>query len=153
MKSQKITKYLIIATILVIWGQSMLRSEASLAESDTLLKILNPFEGVEIGDINSDMYLLMSELIRKAAHVFEYAVLGAELMIYRYFRSGLPSKTDEKIQLLISGMLVAMFDETIQVFSHRGSSVTDVWIDTTGVFLGLLVSRLVIKLINNKKHK
>ncbi len=138
---EKVIKWIIILTIVAIWGQSMIPREASQVESDTILKVINPFSDVEIGDVTSSLYWLMSDLLRKLAHLIEYGVLGCEIMVYRIIKKCKPAVKQEFINLLVTGMIVGLIDETIQVFSHRGSTVTDVWIDTVGFFLGLLFVR------------
>jgi VanZ family protein len=71
------------------------------------------------------------EVLRKAAHITEYAVLGALLL--RALGRVLPA--------LVVGMAYAATDEVHQHFvSGRHSSAFDVAFDACGVTLGLLVA-------------
>lgn len=49
------------------------------------------------------------------------------------------------------GTLTGAIDETLQIFSHRGSQVRDVLIDTAGALLGLGVVMLILYLISRKE--
>ena len=49
------------------------------------------------------------------------------------------------------GMLCAVTDETIQIFSGRGSLVSDVWIDTAGFSTGFFLTVLLFLFINHCK--
>jgi VanZ family protein len=50
------------------------------------------------------------------------------------------------------GMAVACIDETIQIFTpERASSLIDVWIDTSGFALGLVVIFLAYTIYNKIK--
>ena len=41
--------------------------------------------------------------------------------------------------LVCGGFFVAAIDETIQIFSHRGSQLQDVWLDFSGFVVGTLL--------------
>lgn len=123
----------------------MIRREVSQVESDALLKIVNPFKNIEIGDASSATYWLLSDWFRKFAHIVEYSILGYEMMIYRTLKKENVANRDQFINLMFIGIFVGLVDETIQFFSSRGSLVTDVWIDTFGVFLGLAIGRFISK--------
>ena len=59
----------------------------------------------------------------------EFALLGIEVSLY------VALFARKKIFMLASyplGLFIALFDETIQIFSGRGSSVRDVWLDFLG---------------------
>jgi VanZ family protein len=78
------------------------------------------------------------EVLRKAAHVTEYAVLGA--LLYRAVGRELPS--------LLLGIAYAATDEVHQHFVHgRHSSPFDVAFDACGLALGLL---LVVSVQSNR---
>jgi VanZ family protein len=69
-------------------------------------------------------------VLRKGAHVTEYAILG--LLLLRAIGRELPA--------LLIGIAYAITDEVHQHFvSGRHSSAIDVAIDSTGVLIGLLV--------------
>ena len=150
---EKILKYLLIITIALIWGQSMIKREISQIESDSILRIVNPFSDVEIGDVTSDAYWHISDVFRKIAHLIEYGILGCELVAYKAIKTKNFINKKEFINLMFMGLSVGLIDETIQAFSKRGSLVTDVWIDTLGICIGLLLGRLVVRKVRNRDSK
>ncbi|MCD8069106.1 MAG: VanZ family protein [Lachnospiraceae bacterium] len=80
-------------------------------------------------------------LVRKLAHYTEFTALGAELAFLVWQVLGRSVTTP-----LLLGLLTAVTDETIQIFSlGRGSSVRDVWIDFGGVVTGTVMILLVRK--------
>ena len=73
-------------------------------------------------------------ILRKGAHVTEYAILG--FLLVRAIGREAPA--------FVLGVAYAVTDEIHQHFvSGRHSSPIDVAIDSTGVFLGILVCRAV----------
>ena len=53
---------------------------------------------------------------------------------------------------LLAGLMTALTDETIQLFSPgRSSQVTDVWIDFAGVVTGTLLAFLVQAIVRRCK--
>ena len=49
------------------------------------------------------------------------------------------------------GTLTGAIDETLQIFSHRGSQVRDVLIDTAGALLGLAIVSLIFYMKSRKE--
>ena len=80
-----------------IWGHSFMSAAASSAESGHWLALLQ-----------SALPWLTQTIIRKAAHVVEYAVLGALLFGAADVRFGLWFPP-------CSGLLAALADETVQL--------------------------------------
>ena len=116
-------------TILSFFIQSALPPAISSAESDTVsgfLGMLIPKDTVVGGFIHSN--------IRKIGHFCEYGLLGIQLALLTAL-----SLTERKERLAfishIFALIVALIDETVQIFSGRGPSVSDVWLD----FLGFTV--------------
>ena len=83
--------------------------------------------------------------IRKLAHFCEYALEGFLLMLcLRVYTRHFVKHMSWPI---LGGLLTALTDETIQLFSPgRSSQVTDVWIDFAGVLSGLLVGLFLLAL-------
>ena len=135
----KIFKYallvLIAATLLFIFIQSMLPPETSSAESEAVGGIIE-----EIIPPDTKPGAFIQTNLRKIAHFTEFFFLGIELAVYVVFFMKRP------IFLWLSypsAMLVAFFDESIQVLSGRGPSITDTWID----FFGFFVSASIVYLV------
>lgn len=84
-------------------------------------------------------------VVRKAAHLFMYGVLGALLAnLLRSYK--LPAKAVLGYSLLVAG-LYASFDEVHQYFvGGRSSSPRDVAIDVTGAAIGIFLFYAIIKL-------
>ncbi|MCD7737832.1 MAG: VanZ family protein [Lachnospiraceae bacterium] len=129
---------LIVVTLTFIWGNSVLPATKSKQISDTVKEVLEEilpedfFDGTGTDD---------DTLIRKLAHYTEFTALGAELALLLWHVLDLSLTTP-----LLLGLMAAVTDETIQIFSlGRGSSVRDVWIDFGGVVTGTVVILLVRK--------
>ena len=82
--------------------------------------------------------------MRKSAHFCEFGLLGCELMLLFWLRSGV--RFQNLCNAAFAALLSAVTDETIQSFSGRGSQVLDVVLDFSGALTGiLLVSLLMIE--------
>lgn len=115
-----------------IWGNSMLPGADSAAVSGFLGELLAKMLGPKV--------LEAAFFLRKLAHFTEFSILGGVLA----WNAGLwPVSSSVPV---LTGLLAAMADETIQLFSPgRASMVQDVWIDFAGVLAGLLLFRLVAR--------
>ena len=119
---------LIALNLAFIWGNSLLSGELSHLLSDWLGRLLGlgggaPQEG--------------TGLLRKLAHFTEFACLG-------FLLTWLAKLKGERgfhlfALALLGGLLTACIDESIQLITpDRGSSLVDVWIDTSGAALASL---------------
>lgn len=123
---------LTVLWILVIWGHSLMPADLSKQESRDLLEILIEW-----------FPFLTDHLIRKAAHFAEYAILGALLFGATQGGRRCPSFPP------LAGILTAMADESIQVFSEgRSGQVSDVWLD----FAGFLLLWGILYLLSKRKR-
>ena len=119
---------LIILNLAFIWGNSLLPGEVSGALSNWLGRLLGMGgDGAQEG----------TGLLRKLAHFTEFACLG-------FFLARLASLKGERgfhifAPALLGGLLTACIDESIQLITpDRGPSLVDVWIDTSGVLMGIM---------------
>ena len=138
--SKRLLNTLLVLNLALIWGNSLVSGEDSGALSGGVLAFLGRL-----------LPVLMTEtghtLLRKAAHFSEFALLG---LLY----GGRSALTCGKVPVhrMGFGLAVACIDETIQIFTPgRASSLTDVWIDTTGFALGIVVIS-VIHFYKTKHH-
>ena len=117
--------------ILFIWLQSVLSAALSSMESGFLLALVQ------------HIFPWVTEyMLRKAAHFTEYAILGA-LLFGAMRAEGRPRLGAFQTAL---GLLTAMADETIQLFSAgRSGQITDVWIDFAGFLTGYLLFRFLFR--------
>ena len=82
---------------------------------------------------------LTDHIVRKLAHFCEYTLEGFLLMLCMrvYTRNYIWHISVP----LLGGVLTALADETIQIYSPgRSSQVTDVWLDSAGVLAGILAA-------------
>lgn len=134
---------LLIATglmLVFIFGQSLLPQSVSAEESGWLTEnVLNPvLDLLGIGPLTHHM-------VRKIAHVTEFAILS--MLLTLFFRGQIVKSAGV-------GFAAAFLDESIQLLSGRGASITDVWIDLIGVAIGSVLGLLIVQLrLSHSKHR
>ena len=148
MKKRTVT-ILLILTLAFIWGNSMLSREASGAISDGIMSGMNAV--AEKLGLGSDFFTFMydqdgdgveeptSHIVRKMAHVTEFAVLGL-LLYLRLDGAGRRGLTAFGL-----GAAAGAADELIQLLFDRGSQLRDVCIDAAGVLLGVALAIVFIR--------
>ena len=136
--------FLLIVTF--IWGNSMLSPELSDKISRFVGDILSNIVGV--GD---EVSTVGGIPVRKMGHFFEFFVLGIATWLLLKF-TGLHVAV-RVIVTALAGALVPLFDETIQIFSSRGHSIKDMWIDIGGFAVGVFATFLVIFAISKSKNE
>ena len=141
-KRRIIAIVLLILTLCFIWFQSVLSREASKSESARVLRFIS-----RITERLFD-FTPTEKLIRKCAHAIEYCLLGMEAAVVFADLDRARSSMFRSISLC---GFAALLDETIQIFSGRGSLVSDVWIDIGGATFG--VCTVVILMLLLKKEK
>ena len=94
---------------------------------------------------------LTDHIVRKLAHFCEYTLEGFLLTLClrvytRHFFVHISWP-------ILGGLLTALTDETIQMFSDgRSSQLTDVWLDFSGVMAGILVGLFCLALCLSLIH-
>ena len=127
-----ITVLLLILWVVFIFSNSMDNADASTLKSGAVLALLRRILG-------SEGAALTEFIVRKTAHFTEFAIEGTRPLQFL----GWP---------LLAGLMTALTDETIQLFSlGRSSQVTDVWIDFAGVVTGTLLAFLVQAIVRRCK--
>lgn len=143
MKRKRIYGTVFVLTLCFIWGNSMIGAEVSGAISHFIADIL----GGEGGSTAEGHFLL-----RKAAHFSEYAALGVATLLF--YGTLTADRTKKYLSAALTGVSVPLIDETIQIFSGRGSALTDVWIDISGFTFGtVLISLILFILLRRGKWK
>ncbi len=148
-KARIVILLLFVAVLCFVLGNSLLPSEVSNGMSDTvqgfLFKIFGSFA------VNGSLGGIP---VRKIAHFVEFTALGVVTsLLLRAFVS------EWKLRISIEafiGVMIPIVDETIQIFSKRGSSLKDVWIDLAGYVFGCALVYLfvfVVKKVKNKSEK
>lgn len=130
----------ILAALAFIWGNSLESAVESSLKSGRVRELIEPLLELLVGQGN-----VTDHMVRKLAHLTEFAVLGALLLLLTAaaFRVRLQSVLNCQFFLL----LAALTDETIQLFTDRGSQVRDVWLDFAGGTAGLLAMLLLLWLL------
>ena len=144
---------LLFGTFYIIFGFSSQNGEESGGISSRVnefkLEKNNTYKNIE-ENRQDEIFERTEKIIRKIAHFSIYALVGFLLM-------GLVStfKLKEKNRILISlilGVLYATSDEIHQLFSPgRSAQITDVYIDTLGILVGIFVILLFIKVFEKIK--
>lgn len=130
---------LIAGTVVFIFVNSALPPEVSAEQSGTVGGII-----AEIIPPDTDLGSFIQEYLRKIAHFTEYGMLGIEisLLVFSYFK--------RRVLFGCSAAAVPFFvgfiDESIQILSDRGPSISDVWIDIGGFITFSLLSYAVLAL-------
>lgn len=140
---------LILATIAFIWSNSLQSIPESRARSLGVLAQIKPFIEIFVGQNN-----VTDNLVRKLAHFIEYGVLGCSLALMLILRKRV--RRQQVINCAFAAMTVALTDETIQIFTGRGSQVKDVWLDFAGSCTGILfvfAIVILIKAIRRRKNE
>ena len=137
-KKLPIRHIILILWLCIIWGHSMQPAIISSTESSTVLTFINSI----VGHIGIEF---TEHFIRKLAHFTEYTICGV-LLSASFHQLIAPVQKDKAYKYLhltvslFCGLLVAMIDETIQLFSYgRSCEVKDVWLDFSGICLGTLM--------------
>ena len=115
---------LIFATVVHAFCQSSLPAAESVEQSDKIGEII---EEIIPPETKPGEYIQKN--LRKLAHFTEFFFLGLWSALYAVIYTG---KCWAYASLIPFGMTIALLDETVQIFSKRGSSVTDIWIDVLG---------------------
>ena len=131
-------RLVLIATLCFIWSNSMVGKEGSASLSRTVTAWLNGI-GIPVTE----------HFVRKSAHFCEFGLLGCELILLFRLRSGV--RFQDLCNAAFAALLSAVTDETIQIFSGRGSQVQDVVLDFSGALTGILLMSFIIQLIEKRK--
>ncbi len=135
----------IAAVVVFIFSQSLPDIPASQAQSERVVEIIEPILEPIVGQGN-----VTNHLVRKLAHFTEFGVLGMALSVFLVLMGCTFSRL---LHALSFAVLIALCDETIQLFSQRGSQVQDVWLDIAGAVCGLafiLLLRQIYRLLRRK---
>ncbi len=109
------------------------------------------WESVPEAEYESHMHAL-SYFIRKAAHFFEFLILG--FLVAGFFFTFRKSTLFTFLAPLLFGIVYAVSDEIHQLFSEaRAMQFFDVLIDSSGVFFGVLIAVGILFYIMTQKEQ
>lgn len=120
----------IVATLVIIWTNSMEPPAESSKKSQWVMALVKPFLELFVGKGNVTEFL-----VRKLAHFCEFGLLGCELSLMLIVRKC--QRLQWYVNAVMFAFVVAALDETIQIFADRGSSLADVWLDAAGAVTGI----------------
>ena len=133
-----------------IFSNSMAVADVSSVSSGRVLQLLQAVLR-RLGHPALAQRLTM-HIVRKMAHFCEYTLEGFLLMLCMRVYSRRPLR--HITVPMLGGVLTAMADETIQIYSPgRSSQVTDVWLDSAGVLAGILVALVFMALCRMLFHR
>ena len=113
-------------------AESTVKSSAVLGGLELLLQQLPPW--------------FTEVFLRKLGHFAEYSLVGG--VLFCCLRSCTVRLWAHGTKAVLGGVLIALTDETIQLFVEgRSGQITDVWLDSAGVLFGLLCVGCLVWLI------
>ncbi len=131
-----------ILSLLFIWSNSFFSSGTSSRMSAFFTRILSPFLELVIGRGN-----VTEHLVRKLAHLTEYAFYGLWLALW------VEADGRKPWYALLAGFITSFLDETIQIFTGRGPSIKDVWIDVFGIIAGIGFIHMILAMCGYFRKK
>ena len=141
--------FALIGCIVFIFSNSMAVAEVSSVSSGCVLALMQAVLR-RLGH-PALAARLTQHIVRKMAHFCEYMLEGFLLMLCMRVYSRHPFR--HITAPMLGGVLTAMTDETIQIFSPgRSSQVTDVWLDSAGVLAGILIALILMALCGRLFH-
>ena len=129
-------------------------NDMSLSVTEDLLRLFDP-RYLSLPEAERLALLRqLNGLVRKAAHVFEFALFGASLLLH--LRVVLPRQRTKRAlpAALAFGILYASLDEWHQSFvDGRGMMARDVLIDTCGVLCGVLFAAFLLRILLRRRKR
>lgn len=155
-----LTTLLTAAVMVIIFAFSTEDAEHSDRTSGMIsrrvLSIIHPdFEQLEESR-QKLLYDDVQHIVRKCAHFTEYALLGFMLRLCLESWFGCRVKKDRSLALaaFCGGTAYACTDEFHQLLIEgRSGQWSDVFVDGSGVLLGVLIGILLIRRVNAVNHK
>ena len=129
---------------MLVWVGVIFLGSTDLMSAEHTSRFIVPFLRWLKPDISAETLASIHFILRKCAHVGEYAVLGLLLLraatLMTNFKRSIPIRY---LSLLGVCLLVAATDEFHQTFvGSRDASVRDIMIDSAGAILGLLIGAI-----------
>ncbi len=120
-------------------------------ENDKPMADEKPKDEKPVEDETSPFGDFVRKNMRKIAHFGEYGVLGIEMALLFYFFT--KKRLFGLVNLTVAALLIAFSDETIQIFSGRGASLKDVWLDFSGFLTFGILTLSVLYIVQKLKRK
>ena len=141
-KRDRLFALLLCLNLIFIWGNSLMPGPVSSEVSRCVGELVEQIFQLPVNESEGGHGLL-----RKLAHFSEFACLG--LLLCRQLTAAGRKGKDRAALTLLGGLATACIDETIQIFTAgRASSLIDVWIDTCGTMVGMMILILGYHFLN-----
>ena len=158
-KRIRVLKILITLLLGFIVCNSMIPGDLSEVESQSVAYFIfknSEVMSVALGELP---WVLAHAIVRKIGHFLEYACLAMLMVFYETMKlqeaKGITLPGDIQsvsrsvlVSLLRTGALMGLLDESVQLVTPgRWGSIMDIWIDSLGFFIGMIVTWGVGKLL------
>lgn len=149
-----VRKFWLLAAIgwcLVIFMFSSATANVSAIQSSSIKDIINNI----LSSISNNKSMITDFTTRKAAHFFEYTILGALFVLSFYPHEWrICFIVRSSLFCLVISIFYACTDEFHQYFvSGRAMRITDVLIDSAGAFFGIIVTRFCAHCLKKRRRK
>lgn len=126
---------------ILVWIAVIFFGSTDLMSAEHTSRFIVPFLLWLKPDISPDTLAWIHLIVRKGAHVGEYAILGLLFLRGATLITNLNwSVSILCLAVVATSLFVAVTDELHQTLvASRDASVTDIMIDTSGAFLGMLI--------------
>ena len=152
MKTKKIVTLVLIILwmILIFYLSNQVAEESSELSGGITRKILEILHILDNKTLEEQA--IIETLIRKLAHFFLYA-LGGILILAHINLYNITNKNKVIISWII-GTAYAITDEIHQLFiPGRSGEIRDVFIDSLGIIIGILILMLILKIKKGEKDE
>jgi VanZ family protein len=136
----------LVLTLMFIWANSLVDKSVSNHYSENAADMVLPLLNMEETQPSADfMYA-----VRKGAHLLEFLALGIELaaIMVTWEKKGY-----NIFAVLFFVLLTAVIDESLQIFSDRADSVTDILIDFIGGLIGVSLVLITYNALIRRRNK
>ena len=135
-----------------LWMALMFFGSTDLMSAEHTSRLLTPFLRWLNPDLSLAAIAQVHLLVRKAAHVSEYAIFGG--LLFRALRCRVDEFWRRVAVALVPAMIFAAADEFHQSFvPSRTSSLVDVLLDCSGALLGVMIYGMLSTPRHGAKHK
>jgi VanZ family protein len=138
-----------------IWLGVIFLGSIDLMSAEHTSRFIVPFLRWLKPDISPEALASIHFIVRKCAHLGEYAVLALLLLRAAIFMTNLKwSLAILYVSVWVACLFVATTDEFHQTFvASRGASATDIMIDGGGAILGLLIGASFVMARSKRPQK
>jgi VanZ family protein len=140
---------------LLLWLGVIFLGSTDLMSAEHTSRFIVPFLRWLKPDISPETLASIHFIVRKCAHVGEYAVLALLLLRAAIFMTNLKrSLAVLHVSVWVACLFVAAADEFHQTFvASRGALIGDIMIDSGGAILGLLIGAAFVMSRSTRREK